>query len=204
MKWFRGSRPFLTFTFARTVTPAASIVGSACFCCAILSIICLMLAEPGLAQNPPVCDVTCTPSGGTYNAAARPTVANVRGSQSKVFAVAVGAADTTIETGNATYNSAIPILHLPGRSGFDLDLTLYYNPAVWTFDTNAPNGPPTITFNADRDSPSYGFRLDFGYMELSYDSLGTPYYVLIFGPCGAGTGPRNKGSSVAFIQRLSR
>ena len=41
----------------------------------------------------------------------------------------------------------------------DLNLNLYYNSRVWDIDTI--NG--TATFNADRDFPSYGFRLDFDF-----------------------------------------
>jgi YD repeat-containing protein len=40
----------------------------------------------------------------------------------------------------------------------NLDLNLYYNSDVWTL--NSANS--SVTFNADRDWPSYGFRLDFG------------------------------------------
>ncbi len=47
------------------------------------------------------------------------------------------------------------------RAGLDLVLNLYYNSRIWDVDT--VNG--TVTFNADRDYPSYGFRLDFGYVE---------------------------------------
>src|SRR5262249_9214936 len=47
---------------------------------------------------------------------------------------------------------------LPGRAGLDLDLNLYYNSDIWAF--NVTNN--SVTFNADRDWPSYGFRLDFG------------------------------------------
>jgi len=56
---------------------------------------------------------------------------------------------------------AIPILHLPGRNGLDVDLTLYYSSRVWTID-KVNN---TATFNADKDFPSYGFRLNFGFLE---------------------------------------
>ncbi|MBI2679290.1 MAG: RHS repeat protein, partial [Candidatus Koribacter versatilis] len=48
-----------------------------------------------------------------------------------------------------------------------MDLTLYYNSAVWT--TRKTSSTVTgATFNGDRDFPSYGFRLGYGYME--YDS----------------------------------
>ncbi|MCI0423166.1 MAG: hypothetical protein L0312_28735, partial [Acidobacteria bacterium] len=63
--------------------------------------------------------------------------------------------------GSESYNYAVPILSLPGRNGLDLNLALFYNSRVWTIDT--VNG--TATFNADRDFPSYGFRIGFGYIE---------------------------------------
>jgi RHS repeat-associated protein len=69
--------------------------------------------------------------------------------------------DTVI--GSQSYNYVIPILSIPGRAGSDLVLNLYYNSRVWDVDTVGN----TITFNADRDFPSYGFRLDFGYVELT-------------------------------------
>ncbi|MGH9891509.1 MAG: hypothetical protein ACREA0_05895, partial [bacterium] len=55
----------------------------------------------------------------------------------------------------------MPILSLPGRNGLDLNLALFYNSRLWTID----KANSTATFNADRDFPSYGFRLGFGYIE---------------------------------------
>jgi len=71
--------------------------------------------------------------------------------------------------GSQSYNYVIPILSLPGRAGMDLNLNLYYNSRVWDIDTINS----TATFNADRDFPSYGFRLDFGYLE--YDVINDQY-----------------------------
>jgi YD repeat-containing protein len=69
----------------------------------------------------------------------------------------------------------MPILHLPGRNGLDLDLTLYYNSHVWTIDPSAN----TATFNADRDFPAYGFRLGFGLIEGPFtNGLGAQSYTL--------------------------
>jgi RHS repeat-associated protein len=66
--------------------------------------------------------------------------------------------ESTTILGSSSYSAAFPIVHLPGRAGLDLNLNLYYNSDVWTY--NASN--TSLTFNADRDWPSYGFRLDFG------------------------------------------
>jgi RHS repeat-associated protein len=65
--------------------------------------------------------------------------------------------------GSSSYSYTIPVLHLPGRNGLEVDLTLYYNSRVWTKDMST-NG---MTFNADRDWPSFGFRLGYGYIEKS-------------------------------------
>ncbi|MFB3813667.1 MAG: RHS repeat domain-containing protein, partial [Terriglobales bacterium] len=74
--------------------------------------------------------------------------------------------------GSESYTFNIPLLHLPGRAGMDLDLTLYYNSHVWTA-TDAWPGARYVTFNVDRDFPGYGFRLGFGYLEA-----GDTFYVL--------------------------
>jgi hypothetical protein len=114
----------------------------------------------------PTCDVTCTPNMGSPSygsaASARSTVANARGSQSPIVAKTgstVPRTDTVI--GSQSYNYVIPILSVPGRAGLDLNLNLYYNSRIWDVDTVGN----TVTFNADRDFPSYGFRLDFGFIE---------------------------------------
>jgi RHS repeat-associated protein len=124
------------------------------------------------AQVAPVCgsDPTCTPDtsassyGGT--ALARPKILNARGYSGALVAKAptgtclsCGGLPTVI--GSQSYNYTVPIASLPGRAGMDLALNLYYNSRVVAVDTV----DSTVTFNADRDFPSYGFRLDFGYME---------------------------------------
>jgi YD repeat-containing protein len=53
------------------------------------------------------------------------------------------------------FNFQIPLVSLPGRAGLDLGLTLSYNSLVWTKDAGG------VTFDADRGSPSPGFRLGF-------------------------------------------
>ena len=119
----------------------------------------------------PVCDVMCTPdtSGPLYSGAAmaRSSIRNARGYSSPIVArtqvrAAAGLAGNTTVIGSQSYNYTIPILRLPGRAGMDLVLNLYYNSRIWDVDTVGS----TITFNADRDFPSYGFRLDFGYIEV--------------------------------------
>jgi RHS repeat-associated protein len=129
--------------------------------CVLFLLECVITAK---AQIRPICDVTCTPdpSGSTYGGAvaARPKLSNARGFSSSIQAIA-GPEQVPMVLGSQSYNYVIPILSLPGRAGMDLNLNLYYNSRIWDIDTI--NG--IATFNADRDFPSYGFRLDFGFLE---------------------------------------
>jgi RHS repeat-associated protein len=117
-----------------------------------------------LMAQAPICDVICDPNPGSPNyggaVAARPKPLNARGFSSSIQAIA-GPEQVPMVIGSQSYNYAIPILSLPGRAGLDLNLNLFYNSRIWDIDT--VNG--TATFNADRDFPSYGFRLDFGFLE---------------------------------------
>ena len=131
-------------------------------------VLCPFFSQIVLAQHPPLCDVTCGPDPGSPTYAntfqARPLTQNVRGHATPLSTFAAGTpqqATTIVSSQSAFY--AIPILHVPGRNGLDLDLTLYYNSRVWTMDD--VNG--TATFNADKDFPTYGFRLNFGFLEGS-------------------------------------
>jgi hypothetical protein len=137
----------------------------------------------------PICDVTCGPdpggSGYSGTFAARAELPNARGVSSSIVPKHIGlpggshgpeprpkpAIEPVVLPGSESYNRAMPILSLPGRNGLDLHLTLHYSSRVWTIDS--VNN--TVTFNADRDFPSYGFRLGFGYLE--YD-LNSDTYVL--------------------------
>src|SRR5947209_603049 len=139
----------------------------------------LLVATIASAQRAPLCDVTCNPDPGssTYGGtvASRPKLLNARGTPSPMVALATasfrgrGGAPTVV--GSQSYNQTIPILDLAGRAGMDLNLSLYYNSRIWNVD---PTGR-ALTVNADRDFPSYGFRLDFGYLE--YDSANDQYIV---------------------------
>jgi RHS repeat-associated protein len=86
--------------------------------------------------------------------------------QAALRAAAASAGSATTLPGSQSYNYTIPILRLPGRAGMDLVLNLYYNSRIWDVDTASG----TVTFNADRDFPSYGFRLDFGFIEYNANS----------------------------------
>ena len=124
------------------------------------------------AQNVPVCDSggVCGPnpadpsySGAGGIIAARSQKQNARGMRNATVAMWGGPGTVPRPIGSQSYNKTIPVVSLPGR-GLDLNLNLYYNSRVWTLDPAASS----ISFNADRDFPTYGFRLDFGYVE--YDS----------------------------------
>lgn len=125
-----------------------------------------------IGQSTPACDVTCSPDPTSPNyssvVAARPKLLNARGFSSPIQAKS-GPGIAPMIIGSQSYNYVIPILSLPGRAGMDLNLNLYYNSRIWDVDTIHA----TVTFNADRDFPSYGFRLDFGYLE--YDPNNDQY-----------------------------
>jgi len=155
-----------------------------------LVLVCLAAAFSTSAQNKPVqCDVTCEPdpTSGSYGTTygSRYSPANARGygsgagspraaghvNPSPLAVHAAGAApNSPVLPGSGSYSYAIPIVNLPGRNGLDVNLTLFYNSQLWTFTGS------TITFNADRDYPSYGFRLGYGLIEAP--ATGSTSYVL--------------------------
>ncbi len=157
------------------------------------------------AQVAPLCDVNCgpDPSSGTYGGTfvARTDPRNGRGQASLLAPTLIakkgGGGPPTFpcigsgedircfpsdgplklaSPGSQSFSYAIPILSFPGRNGLDVNLTLFYNSAIWTVD-GANN---KVTLNADRDFPSYGFRLGFGYIEgpVVDPNFGTNLYTL--------------------------
>src|SRR6266850_7452510 len=133
----------------------------------VVVVLCLSFASIASAQTAPLCDVTCAPDPGspTYSPgtfAARPLTQNVRGQGTPLADRAEGGHKfAPMIAGSQSAFYGIPILHLPGRNGLDVDLTLYYSSRVWTID-KVNN---TATFNADKDFPTYGFRLNYGFLE---------------------------------------
>lgn len=144
---------------------------------AALFFISLFLSNLSVAQQALLCDSggVCgpDPSSPSYGSvlSARPKKQNARGTRNPMAAVVASGASATVprNPGSQSYNRAIPILSLPGRNGLDLNLTLHYNSRVWTLDTDSGS----VSFNVDRDFPSYGFRLDFGYIENAGDVIVT-------------------------------
>ncbi|HZI56468.1 MAG TPA: hypothetical protein VFF39_06815, partial [Verrucomicrobiae bacterium] len=118
------------------------------------------------AQIAPVCDSggvcgtdpnpTTNPSYGGL-LAARPQVQNARGTRNPTVAVSGAPGTVPIVIGSQSYNKVFPLVSLPGR-GLDLNLAAYYNSRIWDIDT----ANSAVSFNADRDWPTYGFRIDFG------------------------------------------
>jgi YD repeat-containing protein len=74
-------------------------------------------------------------------------------------------------------NWSLPILGLPGRAGLDLNLSLSYNSLVWTKDAQSNS----IKFDADRGTPSPGFRLGFPVIQAPFynPQTGKNAYLLI-------------------------
>jgi RHS repeat-associated protein len=139
----------------------------------------LLSVSQAFAQAAPICDVTCSPdpSGGGYDSTvlSMTKTQNMRGNGS-IFAQPAAStrrtevlASAAVLPGSESYNYTIPVLSLPGRNGLDLNLALYYNSRVWDFDFDNAK----VTFNTDRDFPTYGFHLGFGFLE--FDSTNNEY-----------------------------
>jgi hypothetical protein len=129
----------------------------------VLSLIALT-AEAGTTL---ICDTSCgantSPTDSTLiqaraaQSAARGTVSVIR----PTFSVP----KTTQVIGSQSFTYSVPMFSYPGRAGMDVNLALTYNSFVWT-----PSGSlRALTFNADFDQPSVGFRLDYGWLVFSDD-----------------------------------
>ncbi len=141
--------------------------------------VCFSTYASGQAQEM-VCDLTCAPNPAsadyTPTVTSRIKVENMRArhEQSPAFPAGEGDMSTQNLIGSQSVDYAIPIINLPGRAGLDLNLGLRYNSRIWT--VNPDVSPATITLNADRDFPSYGFRLDYGFIEDDTANSGS-YFV---------------------------
>lgn len=91
------------------------------------------------------------------------------------------------------FNWTLPLVSLPGRADHDLGLTLAYNSLVWTRDGGG------ITFDADRGTPSPGFRLGFPVVQPRFfDPQTSKDTFLLITPTGARVGLRRVGASNVF------
>jgi len=142
---------------------------------AVLSLSFVFLPISALAVCGPSCEPD--PASGTYQQTitARPLPHNGRGNPLDIVRHPVDPLPPK-PLGSESYNYSMPLLHLPGRNGLDLDLTLYYNSHVWTKNITGAT-TSTVTFNADRDWPSYGFRLGYGYIEYAPNDATNTYVV---------------------------
>lgn len=80
-----------------------------------------------------------------------------------------------VDLGSRNFNWGTPLVSLPGRSGLDLNIALYYNSLVWTKQDSS------IQFNADNGYPSPGFHLGFPTVQERYfdSELGSYAYMMI-------------------------
>lgn len=95
-----------------------------------------------------------------------------------------------VDLGSRNFNWSMPLLSLPGRSGLDLNLTLFYNSLVWTRDGSF------VKFNADLGSPAPGFRLGLPVLQQQFTNsqTGIQAYIIIM-PSGGRVELRRVGSS---------
>jgi YD repeat-containing protein len=92
---------------------------------------------------------------------------------------------------------SLPLVHLPGRAGLDLQLTLSYSSAVWT----RAGGTQTVYnyFDEDNGWPSPGFRLGFATIQEKFfnGQVGRNAYLLI-NPSGRRVELRQVGTSSVY------
>jgi RHS repeat-associated protein len=134
--------------------------GNAFWICLMAVVMSIGAALPSHAQVKPNCDSSCGGSTSTSSTdiQARTAPQASRGVGTRTaFARRVG--KTVLVAGSNSFTYTVPLFGLPGR-GINLNLALYYNSFVWTVTGNS------INLNKDRDTPSYGFRLDFGWLEF--------------------------------------
>lgn len=95
-----------------------------------------------------------------------------------------------VDLGSQNFNWSTPLVSLPGRTGMDLNLTLFYNSLLWTKDG------AYMKFNADLGSPAPGFRLSLPTLQQRYlnSQTGMYGYMLIM-PSGSRVELRQVGSS---------
>jgi RHS repeat-associated protein len=66
---------------------------------------------------------------------------------------------STVSASSSNFRINAPVLSLPGRGGFNLNLSLIYSSRLWSKSNNANN---QIIFNADRDQVAPGWSLSLG------------------------------------------
>ncbi len=139
-----------------------------CTCLLFLAVsLAFFSPNPAHAQVAPICDVTCFPGPDpTIGVGIRALPINDRGAGGGIPRrippkPPKPPKPAELVLGSGSYNYDIPLLFLPGRNGLNVNLVAHYNSGIWSEDTRRR----TITFNADRDNPSYGFRIDYGFID---------------------------------------
>src|SRR5205823_12790730 len=94
----------------------------------------------------PICG-DCDPSGGGGASGTDPYFGTARTQPINLTGV------PGVTLGSRNFNWSLPLVALPGRSGLDLSISLFYNSLVWTQQGNA------IQYNADHGTPAPGFQI---------------------------------------------
>ena len=126
--------------------------------------ICLLIALSAFsgaahAQVRLPCDTSCG-GGNTTDPAVLLARGRIPATRGNGPGVSAGGAKRI--AGSSSFSYTVPLFNISGR-GIDLNLNLHYNSFVWT------QSGSTLTLNADRDNPSIGFRLDYGFIEFADD-----------------------------------
>jgi len=126
----------------------------------------VVLQLPAHAQVAINCDNGCgeSPSTTTSGLNVARTAATAARGMGTATQPAASIANTTALEGSQSYTYEVALFAVPGRTGRNVNLNLYYNSMIWT------NDGFSMVLNADRDTPSYGFRLGYGFIEISSDS----------------------------------
>jgi len=98
---------------------------------------------------------------------------------------------TAVDLGSRNFNWSQTLLSLAGRSGMDLNLSLFYNSLVWTKDGSY------IKYNADRGTPAPGFRLGLPTLQQRhFNSQSGAFSYLMVTPSGGRVEMRETGIGV--------
>lgn len=97
------------------------------------------------------------------------------------------------DLGSRNFNWSVSLVNLPGRTGMDLNLSLFYNSLVWTKDGSY------IKFNPDLGSPAPGFRLGLPTLQQRFlNSQTNVYAYMMVTPSGGRVELRQVGSSSIY------
>lgn len=91
------------------------------------------------------------------------------------------------------FNWSLPVVSLPGRAGFDLDLSLTYNSLVWT------RSGDYVLFDGDWSWPAPGFRLGFPVVQGKfYDTRAQKNSYLMVTPSGSRVSLRQTATPTVY------